>query len=150
VKSLKLSTRGRYGTRALLELALNQEKEPILMRDIATKQYISLPYLEHLIAPLKVGGIVRSTKGPRGGVSLARPPEEIKLSEVIQLLEGSIALVDCVDNPGICERSSFCATRDIWTELKKVMSEVLESTTLKDLLERQKKKEQSEEVMYYI
>jgi len=147
---MKLSTKGRYGTRALLELALNQENEPVLLRDIATRQQISLPYLEHLITPLIAGGIVRSTKGPRGGVSLARPPEEIKLSEVIQLLEGSVAPVDCIDNPGICSRSSSCATRDIWSELKKAMNEVLESTTLKDLVERQKKKERPEEVMYYI
>jgi len=147
---MKLSTKGRYGTRALLELALNQEKEPILLRDIAARQHIPLPYLEHLITPLIAGGIIRSTKGPRGGVSLVRPPEAIKLSEVIQLLEGSVAPVDCIDNPGICDRSSSCATRDIWGELKTAIDRVLESTTLQDLVERQKKKERPEEAMYYI
>ena len=147
---MKLSTKGRYGTRALLELALHRGEGPVLLRDIASRQRISLSYLEHLISPLIAGGILRSTKGPRGGVSLVKAPEEIKLSEVIQLLEGSVAPVDCVDNPDICERASSCVTRDIWSELKNVMSGVLESTTLQDLVERQKEKEGSEEEMYYI
>ena len=147
---MKLSTRGRYGTRALLELALHQGEGPVLLKDIAQRQEIPLKYLEHLITPLIAGGMVRSTRGARGGVSLAKPPEEIKLSEVIQLLEGSIAPVECVNNPGICTRSELCVTRDIWSELKKAMNGILESTTLQDLVERQKRKEQPTEVMYYI
>ena len=147
---MKLSTRGRYGTRALFELALHQGETPVLLRDIAERQRISLPYLEHLITPLIAAGIVRSIRGARGGVLLARGPEEIKLSEVIQILEGSVAPVECVNNPGICSRSASCVTRDVWGELKKVMTGVLESTTLQDLVERQKRKGQSEEAMYYI
>ncbi len=147
---MKLSTRGQYGTRALLELALHGGKGPTLLRDIAQRQQISLMYLEHLITPLIAAGIVLSTRGPRGGVSLAKPPEEIRLSEVIQLLEGSIAPVKCVDNPGVCSRSELCVTRDIWGELKKAINGVLESTTLQDLVERQKRKEKREEMMYYI
>ena len=136
---MKLSTKGRYGIRALLELALHEGEEPVSLRNIAERQQISLPYLEHLVAPLIAGGIVRSTKGPRGGILLTRAPEEIRLSEVIQLLEGSIALVDCVNNPDICARSEFCVTRDIWDEIKKAVDGILESTTLQDLVERQKK-----------
>jgi len=147
---MKLSTRGRYGTRALLELALHRGEEPVQLKDIARRQQISLSYLEHLITPLIAGGMVRSTKGPRGGVSLARTPEEIKLSEVIQLLEGSVAPAECVNDPGVCNRSAFCVTRDVWAELKKVMNGVLESTTLQDLVERHKKKEQPEPAMYHI
>ena len=147
---MKLSTRGRYGTRALLDLALHREEGPVLLRDIAQRQQISLPYLEHLIAPLIAGGIIRSTRGTRGGVSLAKPPEEIRLSEVIRMLEGSMALVDCVNSPGVCSRSELCVTRDIWGELKKAMDGVLESTTLQDLVERQKRKEVLIEEMYYI
>jgi len=150
VKSMKLSTRGRYGTRALLDLALHQGEGPVPLKDIAQRQQISLLYLEHLIAPLIAGGIVRSTRGARGGVSLAKPPDEIRLSEVIQLLEGSIAPAECVNNPGICTRSELCVTRDIWSELKKAMNGILESTTLQDLVERQKRKERTEEAMYYI
>ncbi len=93
---------------------------------------------------------MRSTPGARGGVWLARSPQEIKLSEVIGLLEGSMAPVECVNDPKYCSRSDFCVTRDIWGELKKVMDEVLESTTLQDLVERQKSKGQSEEGVYHI
>ena len=147
---MKLSTRGQYGTRALLELALHRGERPVLLRDIAQRQQISLQYLEHLISPLIAGGIVRSTRGARGGVSLARTPEEIRLSEVVRLLEGSIAPVECVDNPEACNRSELCVTRDIWGEMKQAIDGVLESTTLKDLVERQKKKKRPEVEMYYI
>ena len=147
---MKLSTRGRYGTRALLDLALHQGKGPVLLKDIAQRQQISLRYLEHLITPLIAGGIVRSIRGPRGGVSLAKPPHEIKLSEVIQLFEGSTAPVVCVNAPEVCPRSDFCAIRDTWCELKEAINGILESTTLQDLVERQKRKERLEEIMYHI
>jgi len=147
---MKLSTRGRYGTRALLDLALHQGEGPVLLKDIAQRQQISLRYLEHLITPLIAGGIVRSMRGARGGVSLARLPEEIRLSEVVQFLEGSITPAECVNNPRICTRSELCVTRDIWGELKKAMNGVLEGITLQDLVERQKRKERPKELMYYI
>ncbi len=147
---MKLSTKGQYGTRALLDLALHKEEEPVLLKKIAQRQQIPLLYLEHLIAPLIAGGIMRSTRGAKGGVSLARSPKEIKLSEVIQLLEGSSAPVECVNNPEMCARSELCVTRDIWGELKQAIDGVLESTTLWDLVERQKRKEQPEGAMYYI
>ena len=147
---MKLTTRGQYGTRALLEMALHQGEGPILLRDIAERQDISLSYLEHLITPLIAAGLVTSTRGPRGGVSLARPAKDIKLSEVIQLLEGQITLVECAGNPDVCHRSELCATRDIWSEMKRAMMSVLESTTLQDLAGRQRNKEDRQEVMYYI
>lgn len=147
---MKLSTRGQYGTRALLDLALHRDEEPILLKVIAQRQEISLSYLEHLITPLITGGIVRSTRGAKGGVSLVKTPEEIRLSEVIQLLEGSIAPAECVNNPAVCTRSELCVTRDVWGELKKAMDGVLESTTLQDLVERHKRKERPGEIMYYI
>jgi Rrf2 family protein len=147
---MKISTRGRYGTRALLDLALHQGEEPVSLQDIARREQISLAYLEHLITPLIAGGILRSTKGPKGGVSLAKAPGEIKLSDIIQILEGSIAPVECLNNPGICKRSERCVTRDVWSELKEAMAGVLESVTLEDLVERHKKKEQPEPAMYHI
>ena len=150
MNSMKLSTRGRYGVRALLDIALHQDEGLISLKDIALRQEVSLPYLEHLITPLVAAGIVKSTRGARGGVLLLKPPIEIKLSEVVQLLEGSIAPVDCVNNPEICHRSTLCATRDIWSEMKKAMIQVLDSTTLQDLVERQKGKGRLETSMYYI
>jgi Rrf2 family protein len=147
---MKLSTRGRYGVRALLDLAFHWGEGPVLLKDIARRQEVSLAYLEHLIAPLVAGGLVKSTRGARGGILLLKPPSEIKLSEVVQLLEGSIAPVDCVNNPDICHRSAFCVTRDIWIEMKNAMGQVLDSKTLQDLIERQRQKGQAKTEMYYI
>jgi Rrf2 family cysteine metabolism transcriptional repressor len=145
---MKLSTRGRYGTRILLEIALNPAREPILLKDIAQRQQISLTYLEHLIKPLVAAGLVRSSRGPRGGISLAKPADEIRLSEVLQLLEGSMAPVDCVNDPAACSRAALCVTRDVWGELKEVIDGYLESVTLQNLLERHKEKKNVG--MYYI
>ena len=140
VGRMRLSTRGRYGTRLVLDLALHWGEGPVLLKDIAQRQEISLPYLEHLITPLVAGRIVKSTRGPRGGVCLVRRPEEIRLSEVIRLLEGSVAPVECVNNPEAYPRSHVCVTHDIWDELTKAIDQVLESTSLQDLVERQRQK----------
>lgn len=138
---MKLSAKGRYGTRALLDLALHRGEALIPLKDIAQRQGISLPYLEHLVAPLIAGGIIKSTRGPQGGISLLKHPQDIRLSEVIQLLEGSLAPVKCVDNPKSYPRSDLCATHDVWNEVKEAIDKVLESTTLQDLVERQVRKE---------
>ena len=150
VKRLKLSTRARYGTRALLDLARHQGDKPVQLKDIASRQNISLHYLEHIITPLVGAGIVRSTRGAHGGLQLTRHPEELKLSEVVQLLEGAITPVDCISHPESCERSDLCVTREVWSEMKKAIDETLNSITLQDLIERQKKREQSAKAMYYI
>jgi Rrf2 family cysteine metabolism transcriptional repressor len=142
---MRLSTRGRYGLRALLDLALHQDEGRVLLKDIARRQEFSLPYLEHLIAPLVTRGLVGSTRGARGGVLLLKPPAEVRVSEVVQLLEGSIGPVDCVNNPALCHRSAFCVTRDIWVEMKEAMSHILNSMTLQDLVERQERKSHAEE-----
>ena len=147
---MKVSTKGRYGTRLLLDLAQHLDEERVLLRDVALRQDISLLYLERLIAPLVAAGIVRTTRGPKGGISLAKTPEQIKLSEVIHLLEGSMAPVECVDDPMVCNRSGICATRDIWDELKKQTDRILESITIHDLVERQKEKVKTKEPMYDI
>ena len=144
---MKLSTRGRYGTRAMLDIALHQSDGPVPLKDIAHREDVSLSYLEHIIAPLSAAGLVQSTRGPHGGVMLVRPPEGIRLSDVIRVLEGSVAPVECVDHPSTCKRSGLCVTRDVWTEMKKAIEGVLESTTLQDLMKRQKTREQP---MYYI
>ena len=149
---MKLSTRSRYGTRALVDIALNSSGKPVQLKDIAKRQEISTLYLEHIIMPLIAAGIVRSTRGAGGGVWLARPPEDIKLSEVISILEGSVALVECVDDPNYCPRHDFCVTIEVWRELKAAMNKVLEGKTVADLVERQKKKnaEQPAAAMYSI
>jgi len=147
---MKISTKGRYGTRALLDVALHQDDSPVQLKVIAQRQQISLHYLEHIVAPLIAAGLLRSTRGAYGGVSLGKPTQEIVLSEVIQVLEGSITPVECVDDPNVCSRADICATRDVWTDVKKAMAGVLESVTLQDLVERQKDKQKLVSAMYYI
>ena len=137
---MKLSTRARYGTRALLDLALHYKDRPVQLKDIASRQNISLHYLEHIIAPLVSSGIVKSTRGARGGIRLTRSPGELKLSEIIRVLEGGTAPVDCIANPGCCDRAGRCVTRDVWNEMQKAIDEKLDSITLKDLVEKQSKR----------
>ena len=137
---MKLSTRARYGTRVLLELALHWGKGPVLLKDISQRQQIPLPYLQQLIGPLVKAGIIKTTRGARGGISLLKLPKEVRLSEVVQILEGSTTPVACVDNPELYPRSDTCVTHDIWAEVKKAMDKVLKSTTFEDLVERQKQK----------
>jgi len=123
-----------------LDLALRDGEGPVPLKDIAHRQQIPLLYLEHLIAPLIAGGIIRSMRGARGGIWLSKLPQEIKLIEVVGLLEGSTAPVDCVNDPKVCPRSDSCVTRDIWNEMKKAIDGVLESKTLQDLVDMQKRR----------
>jgi Rrf2 family cysteine metabolism transcriptional repressor len=149
-ESMKLSTKGRYGTRALLEMSRHYGEGPLLLKDISTRQQISLQYLEHIVNALVSIGLVKSTRGVKGGVWLAKPPGEIKLSEAIYALEGETNPVACINNPTTCKRSCTCATRDVWSEVKDAIDGVLKSVTLEDLVERQKEKESPQSDMYYI
>ncbi len=133
---MNISTKGRYAVRAMLDLALQPGDGPTLIKDISRRQGISDLYLEQLFGRLKIAGLVRSTRGPRGGFALTRPPAHIKMSDILQAMEGSMAPVDCVDDARLCSRAESCTTRSIWVEMKKAMDEVLESTTLQDLVKR--------------
>jgi len=133
---MNISTKGRYAVRAMLDLALQPGDGPTLIKDISRRQGISDLYLEQLFGRLKIAGLVRSTRGPRGGFALTRPPAHIKMSDILQAMEGSMAPVDCVDDARLCSRAESCTTRSIWVEMKKAMDEVLESTSLQDLVKR--------------
>jgi len=150
VEKMKLSTRARYGTRAMLDLAQHYTDEIVPLKDIARRQQISLPYLEHLVGPLVDARLIQSVRGARGGLKLAKSPDSIRLSEVVCLLEGPIEPVDCIMSPDKCNRSSYCATRDVWGDVGKAMSSVLEQTTLADLVARQAAKTSPDADMYYI
>ena len=113
------------------------------LKDIARRQNISLHYLEHIISPLVGAGIVRSTRGARGGLQLVRHPGGIKLIEVVHLLEGAMTPVDCVIDPESCNRSDFCVTREVWGEMKTAIDNTLNSLTLQDLVEREREKERA-------
>jgi Rrf2 family protein len=146
---MKIPARASYGIRALVDLALRGENGPVSVRDVAARQQISVLYLQQLFNPLIAGGLVRSTRGPGGGVSLSKPASDIKLSDVLQVLIGSITPTDCVNNPESCPRSDRCATRDIWIELSKSMNNILIGTTIYDLAESQKLKDQMQDVGSY-
>jgi Rrf2 family protein len=137
---MKLSTRGRYGVRLMLELALHFGEGPVLLKEIAERQAISEKYLWHLISPLKSMGLIKSMRGAHGGYVLGKSPAEINLQDILRILEGSLCLVDCVDDPGTCDRSDTCITRDVWSEASKNISRTLESVTLEKMVERHKSK----------
>ena len=141
---MKLSTRGRYGVRMMLELALHYGEGPVLLKEIAERQEISEKYLWQLINPLKTTGLVNSLRGARGGYVLGKAPEAISLKTILQTLEGSLCLVDCVDDPSLCERSTSCISREIWEEASKNMRQTLEETTLATMVAKQKKKRKNE------
>ena len=148
---MKLSTRGRYAPRAMLDLALNYGKGPVSLKNIARRQEISEGYLEHIMAVLRSAGLVQSTRGSRGGFNLAKLPKEIKLSQIIQAVEGSISPVACVDDSKLCNRADGCVTHEIWKKVKKAILEVFDSITLEDMVKMQKKKlPEQKDRMYYI
>jgi Rrf2 family cysteine metabolism transcriptional repressor len=147
---MKISTKARYGTRALLDLALNANGEIVQLKDIAKRQALSPSYLEHLFIPLIAAGLVKSTRGSRGGVALARPADEIRLREIVEALEGPIFLVECLSGTTVCPRSVACATQDIWSELNEAIGGVLTKTTLADLVERQRHKVRMPVTLYEI
>ena len=136
---MKLSTKGRYGTRLMLELALNYDRnKPILLREISEKQKISLKYLEQIVTLLKNARLIRSIRGAKGGYMLSKHPKKIKLSEILAALEGDINIVDCISYPDTCDRVDSCITREIWETLSDKIKKVLSSISLYDLSKKRK------------
>ncbi|MGD8371059.1 MAG: Rrf2 family transcriptional regulator [Syntrophobacterales bacterium] len=133
---MKLSTRGRYGTRLMVDLAEHYADGPIPLAEIARRQNLSVKYLEQLIILLKGAGLIRSTRGRRGGYMLAQKPEKISVGQVIEVLEGRLAVVDCVTDPELCERSPECPTRGIWIGMTDVLKKQLFSLSLMDILQK--------------
>ena len=147
---MHISTKGQYGTRAMLELALHFGRGPLLLREIARRQDIPERYLEHVVAPLRTAGLIQSVRGARGGYTLTRPPSEITLLEILQPLEGGLEPVGCLDNPGACNRTPFCATRDVWQRLQESIHGVLAGMTLEDVVRIHREKARVPAGMYYI
>jgi len=137
---MKLSTKTRYGVRAILELAANQSVDPMRLKVIADRQNISIKYLEQLMAILKSAGFIRSVRGARGGYILAKPANQIKLSEVFKALEGPVTPVECLESKKYCARVADCVARQLWEEVQEAIMNVLESVTLQDLVDRTKNK----------
>ena len=137
---MKLSTRTRYGVRAMLELAASQGEGPVQIKTIAHRQDISVKYLEQLMAVLKSAGFVRSIRGAKGGYILAKPANQIKLSDVFNALEGPVTTVECVGNENYCARVTDCVARQVWAEVQQAIEKVLQSVTLQDLVDKTKDK----------
>lgn len=149
---MKLSTKGRYGVKAMLDLALNASEGHIALKNIAERQNISEHYLEQLIATLRKAGLVKSIRGAQGGYTLAQPPSQITIGEILRALEGSLAPVDCVieDEPYECEDATCCVTKNIWIKVRDKINEVVDSITLQDLVEDYKQLNSTHSYMYYI
>jgi len=125
----------------MLALAEESADKPALLRTIAEGEGLSRKYLFALFASLRGAGLVRSKRGRNGGYSLARPASEITVSEVVRTLEGSLSLVDCVDDNGICESSEHCIIREVWQKVSEAISDTLAGMTLEDLVRRRKLRE---------
>jgi Rrf2 family cysteine metabolism transcriptional repressor len=130
---VRISTRTRYGCRAMAELAAAYPDGSPSVREIAERQQVSPKYLEHIMQALKVAGLVRAMRGAHGGYALVRAPGEINVADVFRALEGSPAPVPCVDTPETCAMADDCPTRDTWLELRDAIEGVLEGKTLRDL-----------------
>lgn len=140
---MKLSTKGRYGVRAAGELALQYGKGPISLKVIAERQGISEHYLEQLMAEMRKAGLVKSVRGAQGGYILKGEPASITVGDVIRVLEGPFAPVDCVseDSPENCARENFCMTRKIWARMRDSLAEIVDNITLQDLANDVKSKD---------
>lgn len=138
---LKVSSRGEYGARLMVELGSRYGQGPVSLADVSEAAGLPLDYLEHLVTPLRQGGLVTSTRGVKGGYALARPPRDIVMGDVIRALEGPLApqicAVECDREPEqFCERESFCTTKNLWLRVRDSVASALDSTTLADLLPR--------------
>ncbi len=135
---IRVSTKGRYGTRLMLNLARNYNngRKAVILKHIAEEEEISIRYLEQIIIPLKIYKLVKSIRGAGGGYSLARNPSEITLCSILEALEGSCALVDCVEDKELCHRLPTCAAYEIWKEASEILKGYFEKVTLQDVLDK--------------
>ena len=129
---MRVSTKGDYGIRALVELAHHCGEGPVQSAEIARRQCIPEPYLDQLLTTLRRAGFIRSVRGPQGGHALLREPSEIQLSEVIEALEGSLSPIACLDD-GACTKPGTCAQREVWEAVRRATHDILHSVTIEDL-----------------
>lgn len=143
---MKLSTKGRYGVKAMVDLAIHYGDAPVSIKTISKRQNISEYYLEQLFSPLRKAGLIKSIRGAQGGYVLNKTPDQIRVSDVMYVLEGPIEIADCLDSLD-CNNIDYCATRLLWAKIKKSIDEVMESITLQDIANDFKiMKEKSEKI----
>ncbi|MBI4858259.1 MAG: Rrf2 family transcriptional regulator [Acetobacterium sp.] len=131
---MKISTKGRYALRLMLDLAINNTGEYIPIKKIAERQEISEKYLEQIITQISRAGFVRSVRGSQGGYQLANAPEDYTVGMILRLMEGELSPVACLDEPGSCDRADRCVTVDVWKKIKVAIEDVVDHITLADLV----------------
>lgn len=138
---MKLSTKGRYGLRAVIDLAVYADTEPVSLAAVAERQGVSISYLEQLIAKLKKAGIVRSTRGAQGGYTLAEDPAQISVGDILRALEGNLNPVDCSEMTGEaeCASADFCVTKYVWKRISDSINHAVDTIYLSELVEESKR-----------
>ncbi len=135
---MRLTTKSRYGTRLILDIAVNGKEKPVPLSDVSSRQNISSKYLEQLTGKLKKAGILNSHRGPFGGHTLAKPPEDISIGSIVRILEESTAITDCAEQEkqvcGVCNRAGDCLSRWVWGEASRAMFDRLDEITISGLL----------------
>lgn len=132
---MKISTKGRYALRLMVDIAQNDSESYVALKDISKRQGISLKYLEQIVSPLARGGYLNSSRGPRGGYRLARTPDEYKAGDILRVIEGSLAPVNCLaSTPNTCARKDVCPVLNFWEGLDNEIEKYVDSYTLKDLI----------------
>ncbi len=140
---MKISTKGRYGVAAMYDLALHGTNGPVSLKTVAQRQGISEHYLEQLMVSLRKAGFVRSTRGSQGGYVLIKNPQEITIGDIVRVMEGPVAPVDCLlgetQENGYCPKADRCVTRTVWAKVQDSINTVLDSITLADLCDKEKR-----------
>ena len=131
---MKLSTKGRYGVKAMVDLAINYVTEPVSIKSISERQNISEYYLEQLFSTLRKGGLIKSIRGAQGGYVLSKEPSETTISEIMELLEGPVEISSCLEEDS-CNNIAECPTRILWVRMKESIEKVMSSTTLQDMID---------------
>ncbi|MBF0257231.1 MAG: Rrf2 family transcriptional regulator [Desulfamplus sp.] len=137
---MRLTTKSRYGTRLILDLAVYGKENLVPLNDVAKRQNISLKYLEKLITTLKKDGFINSQRGPSGGYMLAKKPDDIRIGDIVRSLEGHAVITDCAEKDeklcGICNRAGDCLSRWVWIEASKAMFDRLDAISIQDLINK--------------
>lgn len=150
-KSMKFNTKTRYGLRTMIEIAMHGNEKGVFQKDISERQEISFKYLDQIIAALKASGLILNAEGRMSGYVLSRDPEQINVYEIYKAFSHELMITDCLRGEGDCRRESHCATREFWDGLNGLIVDYMESTTLKQLAERQEVLDQHEPAsMFYI
>ncbi len=133
---MKLSTKSRYGTRAIIDIAQNSENGKTMLKDIAARQSLSPKYLDHILSAIRRAGIIKNIRGKGGGYILSRSPSQITVKDIVEAVDGVFEPVECLSNTELCSKVPSCGTREVWLKMKEAVNNVLEEATLQSLLEK--------------